>query len=114
MSAIGVTDAHSAVPAANAGTLAAGPAAVPDINTASAIAKTRNPPATRSCPVLKYFRASSAVAITRPALSIAHNDACRWGFAVKLPAMPKTPPNVRPMTARMLIGLFMMTMCAPS
>jgi hypothetical protein len=33
---------------------------------------------------------------------------------VKLPAMPKTPPNVRPMKARMLIGLFMMAMCAPS
>jgi hypothetical protein len=34
--------AHSAVPAANAGTLAAGPAAVPDISTASAIRSGRN------------------------------------------------------------------------
>ena len=71
--------AHSPVPAANEGTLPAGPAAVPDSSTASPIANTRNPPATRSCPFRKYFRASNAVAITKPTESIAHNTGCRSG-----------------------------------
>src|SRR3954470_7800939 len=64
--------AHNALPAANAGTLALGPAAVPERRTPSPIANTRKPPATISAPARKYFRLSRLVAITRPTLSIAH------------------------------------------
>jgi hypothetical protein len=62
--------AHNTVPAPKAGTLAAGPAAVPDSNVASPMANTRNPPATRSFLDLKYFRASNAIAITSAAASM--------------------------------------------
>ena len=44
--------AQKAVPAANAGTLPARPAAVPESMTASPMAKTRNPAATKSFPFL--------------------------------------------------------------
>ena len=64
--------AHKVVPAAKEGILPAGPAAVPESRTPSPIAKTRKPPATMSFLDKKYFKASKAVAITKPALSIAH------------------------------------------
>src|SRR6266545_807791 len=80
--------AQSAVPAAKAGTLAVGPAAVPDNSTPSPIAKTRNPAATASTPARKYLRASRLVATTKATLSIAHKLAWRVGEATNVPARP--------------------------
>ena len=67
--------AHRAVPAAKDGTLPARPAAVPESMTASPIAKTRKPAATKSIPCRKNFKASKAPAITKPRLSMAQKVA---------------------------------------
>ena len=75
------------------------PAAVPDSNTPSPIAKTRNPAATMSMPDRKYLRASRLVATTKATLSIAHKLAWRAGEATSVPASPKTAPTRRPPAA---------------
>jgi hypothetical protein len=64
---------HKAVPPANEGTLPTGPAAVPESITASPIANTRNPAATKSFPFLNNFKLGKVEAITGPRLSIAHD-----------------------------------------
>src|SRR6187397_836114 len=87
--------AHKAVPAANAGTLPLGPAAVPESRTSSPMANTRKPPATTSSPARTYLSASRLLAITRPTLSMAHNDACRWGDFTSVPASPNPAPTRR-------------------
>jgi hypothetical protein len=97
--------AHREVPAANAGTLPAGPAAVPESRTPSPIAKTRKPLATTSFPVRKYLMASNAEAITIPAASIAHSIACTFCWATMAPARPNAPPSARPTAAMMFIDL---------
>ena len=102
--------AHKAVPAPKEGTLPSGPAAAPERMTPSPIANTRKPAPTKSLPFLKYFKVNKAVAMTRPAPSIAHAVLCRCGCVAKVPARPKTAPSARPMDAttfrgRWLIGI---------
>jgi len=96
--------AHKAVPAANAGTLPTRPAAVPESITASPIANTRNPAATKSFPFLKNFKLSKVAAITRPRLSIPHEMFRRFGCATRVPAKPNTAPRARPTAATTFSG----------
>src|SRR4029078_925147 len=88
----------------NAVTLPARPAAGAESKIKpSPIAKTRNPPATTSFPVRKYFMASNDAAITSPAPSTAHSMACTFCCVAMAPAMPHAPPSARPTAAMTLI-----------
>lgn len=91
--------AHNVVPAANAGMLPTKLPAVPDSSTPSPIANTRNPAATKSSPSLKNFNVSNVVAITRPALSIAHEVLRSFSCVTIVPTMPNTAPSARPTEA---------------
>jgi len=97
--------AHNPAPPANAGTLPTRPAAVPESMTASPIANTRNPAATKSFPFLRNFRVSRAAAITRPRLSIPQEMFRRLGCATRVPARPNTAPRARPTAATTFSGV---------
>ncbi len=99
---------HNAVPAANEGTLPSAVVAFPVSMTLDAHANTRNPAATISFPFLKKCSASSAVATIKPTPSIAHKAAWRLRAATNVPAIPKTPPSARPITATMFADFFIL------
>jgi hypothetical protein len=90
---------HRAIPAPKDGTLASKPAAVFDSKRLSPTVNTRNPAATHSSPLRKYFKANNAVATISPIASTPHSSCRIAACPTKVPARPNAPPVPRPIAA---------------